>query len=210
LPHTGGGHSELGTALQFEARFKELIRAGAISLTFRYWHAPRVRVGAEYRVAPDITIRVGSITPSGRITAADARRSGFESVAALRAYLTRTVRGEARTLYRIEFERVTPAADPRARLARQPLDRGALRTLEAKLDAMDHRSPTGPWTRRVLEMIDAAPGRRAGDLAAAIGWETPRFKQHVRRLKTLGLTQSLEVGYRLSVRGRSLLAAADR
>ena len=32
------------------------------------------------------------------------------------------------------------------------------------------------------------------------------FKRDVRRLKELGLTESLEVGYRLSPRGRALLA----
>lgn len=31
--------------------------------------------------------------------------------------------------------------------------------------------------------------------------ETGRFKAHVRRLKGLGLTESLDIGYRLSARG---------
>ena len=47
---------------------------------------------------------------------------------------------------------------------------------------------------------------RAPDLAERVGRETPRFKADVRRLKALGLTESLEVGYRLSPRGRALLA----
>jgi hypothetical protein len=46
---------------------------------------------------------------------------------------------------------------------------------------------------------------RAGDLAAAAGREQPAFKTDVRKLKELGLTESLEVGYRLSPRGRALL-----
>lgn len=33
------------------------------------------------------------------------------------------------------------------------------------------------------------------------------FKANVRKLKELGLTESLEVGYRLSARGRALLDA---
>jgi hypothetical protein len=196
--------------MQFEARFKDLIRSDRVSLTFRYWRAPRVRVGVQYRVAPDVAIHIKSMAEATRITANDARKSGFESIDALRAYLTRFQRGTDRTLYRIEFERVASAADPRTRLAKQTLSGESLDELEAKLAAMDRRSATGPWTRRVLELIDASPGRRAGDLADAIGWETPRFKLHVRRLKALGLTHSLEVGYRLSVRGRSLLASASR
>ena len=39
------------------------------------------------------------------------------------------------------------------------------------------------------------------ELAAAAGQERAYFKLRVRRLKALGLTESLEVGYRLSPRG---------
>jgi hypothetical protein len=55
----------------------------------------------------------------------------------------------------------------------------------------------------VLDLIERFPGRRAGDLAAMLGWPTADFKQRVRRLKSLGLTLSLEVGYRLSPLGSS-------
>lgn len=54
-------------------------------------------------------------------------------------------------------------------------------------------------------MIDEHPGRRAAELAALAGRETLAFKADVRRLKELGLTESLEVGYRLSPRGGALL-----
>jgi ribosomal protein S19E (S16A) len=46
---------------------------------------------------------------------------------------------------------------------------------------------------------------RGFDLAAAAGRERHPFKTDVRKLKELGLTESLEVGYRLSPRGRALL-----
>jgi hypothetical protein len=52
-----------------------------------------------------------------------------------------------------------------------------------------------------LEVIAASPGVRAADLAARLGRETAPFKLDVRKLKALGLTLSLEVGYRLSPRG---------
>jgi hypothetical protein len=54
---------------------------------------------------------------------------------------------------------------------------------------------------------------RAADLAASVGREKHPFKVDVRKLKELGLTESLERGYRLSPRGRVLLerlGAADR
>ena len=75
---------------------------------------------------------------------------------------------------------------------------------------MDARDAAGPWTLTVLRMIGASPGTRAADLAARMNWETPPFKARVRRLKALGLTESLEVGYRLSLRGRSLLDIMTR
>ena len=51
--------------------------------------------------------------------------------------------------------------------------------------------------------------QRAADLAAGFGRETQPFKLDVRKLKNLGLTLSLEVGYRLSPRGEAYLAALD-
>ena len=194
----------------FQARFKTALRAGRLSLTYRYWGAPRVRSGAVYRIAPDLAIRVTSIELADAITEDDARRAGFETVAALRSYLTGQERGDGRSLYRIEFERVDAPPDPRAELAQRPVDTTASSDLRKRLAAMDTRSAAGPWTLTVLRMIGAAPGKRAADLAAQMQWETPQFKAHVRRLKALGLTESLEVGYRLSPRGRSLLDVKPR
>jgi hypothetical protein len=50
---------------------------------------------------------------------------------------------------------------------------------------------------------------RAPDLAAARGEETQAFKLDVRKLKALGLTKSLLVGYRISPRGRTVLTALE-
>jgi hypothetical protein len=44
---------------------------------------------------------------------------------------------------------------------------------------------------------------RAPDLAASFGRETQPFKIDVRKLKALGLTESLTVGYRISPRGQA-------
>ena len=57
----------------------------------------------------------------------------------------------------------------------------------------------------MLRLIADRPGVRAGDLAAESGRERLEFKADVRKLKALGLTESLEVGYRLSPRGRAYL-----
>ena len=73
----------------------------------------------------------------------------------------------------------------------------------AKLDA---GAPGGPWTRRFLELIHDKPAVRAGDLCTVVGMERLFFKAYVRKLKALGLTESLEVGYRLSPRGEAVLS----
>ena len=48
------------------------------------------------------------------------------------------------------------------------------------------------------------------DEGERLGRETLPFKVDVRKLKKLGLTQSFEVGYEISPRGRAFLAAARR
>jgi hypothetical protein len=77
--------------------------------------------------------------------------------------------------------------------------------LERRLARLDAASPRGPWTRAVVELIAVRPATRAADLAASFGRDTPSFKADVRKLKALGLTESLEVGYRLAPRGEALL-----
>ncbi|HVQ12710.1 MAG TPA: hypothetical protein VMS40_03930, partial [Vicinamibacterales bacterium] len=77
--------------------------------------------------------------------------------------------------------------------------------LIVRLDRLDARSDGAPWTRRVLSLIAGHPARRAGDLCKMAGQDKMAFKLNVRKLKTLGLTESLEVGYRLSPRGAALL-----
>jgi hypothetical protein len=67
------------------------------------------------------------------------------------------------------------------------------------------RSADGPWGESLLLLIEVRPAVRAPDLAAGVGTPTRTFKARVRQLKELGLTQSLEVGYRLSPRGRALV-----
>ena len=100
---------------------------------------------------------------------------------------------------------VRPAGpDPRDQLAADDdLTASEIAELDRRLARLDRAS--GPWTAATLVAIQANPGRRAGDLAAAAGRETRSFKLDVRKLKALGLTQSLQVGYRLSPRGEAYL-----
>ena len=79
-----------------------------------------------------------------------------------------------------------------------------------RLRRFDAHAVDGPWTRRTLEMIRSHPGVRAADLCRLIGQEKLRFKGNVRKLKSMGLTESLEIGYRLSPRGSAFLRTLDR
>ena len=64
---------------------------------------------------------------------------------------------------------------------------------------------------RVLERLHQprgdGGGRKLEAVAARLGRDRKSFKTDVRKLKELGLTESLEVGYRLSPRGRAWLQA---
>jgi hypothetical protein len=178
------------------------IRAGDITLAFRRWVRPTVKAGGTLLTAAGQlhigTIRVVAATA---ITAADARRAGYPSRQALIDDLNTRDVGD---IYRIELGALT--ADPRVALRARPAqtssDLHALREALARLDA---RAADGPWTTRVLRLIARHPGRRAGDLCREMGQEMLPFKANVRKLKALGLTESLEVGYRLSPRGSALL-----
>jgi len=84
-----------------------------------------------------------------------------------------------------------------------------LAELRRRLARLDRSNPRGPWTDATLRTIAAQPGVRAADLAAEAGVERLRWKADVRKLKALGLTESLEVGYRLSPRGAAYLSAQE-
>ena len=178
------------------------IATGEIDLAFRRWKRPTVRAGGTLRTRAGV-LSIDSVEPTSqrRISAEDASRAGFAS----RAELLRSLRPEGR-LYRIEFHRI--GDDPRAVLReRSEITDRERAELDARLDRMD-RSRGEPWTRRLLELIADRPETLAADLAAYLGMEKLPFKRDVRKLKELGLTESLLVGYRLSPRGRAYLEGA--
>ncbi len=178
------------------------IATGEIDLAFRRWKRPTVRAGGTLRTRAGV-LSIDSVEPTSQrlISAEDASRAGFAS----RAELLRSLRPEGR-LYRIEFHRI--GDDPRAVLReRSEITDRERAELDARLDRMD-RSRGEPWTRRLLELIADRPETLAADLAAYLGMEKLPFKRDVRKLKELGLTESLLVGYRLSPRGRAYLEGA--
>lgn len=178
------------------------IRAGDVDVAFRRWERPRVKVGTQMRTAVGL-VEITSVdrVPVRSLTAADARRAGAPSLAALRHGLDQV--HPERPVYRIGLRYA--GADPRHALREAVPDGPEIDAIVGWLDRLDRASPAGPWTRATLLLIDALPATRAPDLAARLGRDTPSFKINVRKLKERGLTESLDIGYRLSARGAAVL-----
>ncbi len=186
----------------FPKRFWDGIADGSVTVAYRWWTRPGAKAGGTQQspvgvLAVDAVERVALRA----ITAADAQAAGYPTRAALLADLAKH-RKPGAALHRIVFHYA--GEDPR-RALREDLDPAALEAVRARLERLDRASRRGPWTRAVLELIRDNPATLAADLAAQRGMQKLPFKADVRKLKALGLTESLPVGYRLSPRGQALL-----
>jgi hypothetical protein len=182
------------------------IEAGTIRLAFRRWRRPTVRSGGTLLTRGG-QVQIGSVDPvdTSQLTPQEAALAGFESLDALLAALNRRSEG---TIYRIELLGLEP--DLRVALREAPVGVDDIADLNQRLSRLDAASSIGPWTHSTLAVIRDNPGLRAGDLCRTVGQERVPFKVNVRKLKRLGLTISLEVGYRLSPRGEAYLAAREK
>ncbi len=190
--------------MQFTHDAHPAIAAGKITLTFRRWQRPHAKVGGHYTVG-GVVIEVDDIdhVPFASISAAELRRAGVEDKEALRALAAHSGPVEDDTiLHRIEFH----VAGPRSEPTPSPTDAATVAHVAAKLDRMDARSTHGVWTRETLRLIGACEGVVSTDLAEQLRRDRIAFKADVRKLKALGLTESLETGYRLTALGRLLVA----
>ena len=185
----------------FRQEFLDGIKNGGITVAFRRWRRPSVKTGGTLLTAVGL-LHIDEVSPVTleSITNTDARRAGYDSRDDLVTELTGRSDGR---LYRIELGALE--ADPRIALRKERASDSELPELIVRLERLDSPSSGVPWTRRMLDLIDAHPARRAGDLCKMASQDKMSFKLNVRKLKTLGLTESLEVGYRLSPRGAALL-----
>ena len=171
------------------------IADGSITVTFRTWTRPQAKVGGRYRIGGmliDATeVRQVSVD---EITDDDAHRAGETDRAALLARL-----GSGDTAWRVDFVFVGPD-DRIAR--RNDTSSEDLTDVMARLSRLDRN---GAWTRQTLQLIERYPGIVSTTLARQANQERPAFKLNVRKLKELGLTESLDIGYRLSLRGEAVL-----
>ncbi len=191
--------------MRFTKPFWAGIGDGSVTVAIRRWKKPTVVVGRPYRTGGGRVevISVDQIDHE-QLGTEDAVKAGYASVGELHAALPPPAAD--RSLYRVEF-RLLDEPDPRAVLAADDnLSADDLQAIATRLERFDGSSGHGPWTHATLRLIADHPGRRAPDLAEMVGRETKPFKLDVRKLKNLGLTLSLKIGYELSPRGIAYLA----
>ena len=191
--------------MQIPQRFHAGLADGSITLAFRRWRKPAARAGGRQRT-PVGELAIDAVDPVKieDVTEADARAAGYRDRAELLGELARYGHQDG-TTYRIALHLAGP--DPRVALReRAEITDDEWEAIGTRLARLDRASHHGPWTTTVLRLISERPAVRAPDLAASLGRETQPFKTDVRKLKEMGLTESLEVGYRLSPRGRTVLA----
>jgi hypothetical protein len=195
--------------LLFQKRFHEGLVSGAVTVTFRRWDKPHVRVGGRYRCHPIGVLEVDEVDKVvvKNIAVTDVKRAGFETRDELVQYI-RTAKkdddlDDETELYRVVLHH--GGDGDRIEIALEAdLSEEDILTIQSKLEKMDAKEA---WTEKTLALIEKHPRTAASQLAAKLGRETAPFKVDVRRLKKLGLTQSFEVGYEISPRGRAYLDA---
>ena len=182
----------------FRTKDLEAIMAGRVTIAFRRWKKVGARAGGQQRTQLGMVAidSVEEIDP-GTLTEADAKAANYPHLAALRAMFE----AQEGTCYRIRLHPGGP--DPREDLRNSADlsadDRAKIDKRLAKLDAET------PWTIATLECIRDNPAVVSTKLAETLGRERFALKDDIRKLKALGLTESLEVGYRLSPRGKAYL-----
>lgn len=180
---------------------------GSITLTFRTWQRPQAKPGGRYRVGGMlIEATAVSQVPVDGITDADARRAGEPDRDSLLRRMRLTPADGPTLVWRVEL-RYLGQDDRIERREQAQVSDEQLLAIRARLDRFDRAGSSGPWTRSTLRLIERYPGVVSTALARHAGQERPAFKLNVRKLKELGLTESLDVGYRLSPLGEVVVRA---
>ena len=180
------------------------LQEGGTVPAYRRWPVPRVRAGGTQLTAiGQVVFDAVTVVDEEDLTEQEAREAGAKDLAALRKALARNGTGK---VHRVDLRLAGP--DPRWELRERLPDAAEVTALTAKLDRLD-AGPSGPWTREVLRWIRDRPGVVSTVVAEHLGRERWGLKTDIRKLKALGLTVSLEVGYRLSPRGAAYLDATE-
>ena len=175
---------------------------GTVSHVYRRWDIPRAKAGGSQLTRFGV-IAIDDVreVELDQISEADARACGEKDLAGLTKWLMK--RPDDR-IFQITLHYAGP--DPRLALRAELPDDEEMLRIDAALDRLDAAKPSGPWTRFILEWIRDNPAVVSKVLATLLGRELQPMKTDIRKMKALGLTISLDVGYRLSPRGEAYLA----
>jgi len=184
----------------------EEIKAGKITVLFRRWSRPGAKAGGTQMTQGGVIgIDSVEVVSEDDVTEMDAREAGYPSKDDLLVHLN--YRDDPIYRMRVYFA----GDDPREALRENDdLSDSELNEIVAKLRKLDKNSKRGDWTQSYLQVIHDMPNTYSGLLADYLGLDIPSFKPWVRKLKALGLTESLHPGYKLSPRGERVLEALRR
>jgi hypothetical protein len=194
--------------LLFTANDHQRVISGEIRQTFRLWKYAHVKAGRTYPASFGGRLQISEVDlmPAAVVTQEDALLAGLtsiEEVWQMAGSHTKTIVTPDTMLFRVAFTYL-PELDGAPSLSDTALR--DIDTVVEKLRRMDASSRGGPWTATTLRLIAEHPARRAGDLMLMANRNhLASFKADVRKLKSLGLTVSLTVGYKLSEAGQKVL-----
>jgi hypothetical protein len=183
----------------FRTKDLEAIMSGRITTAFRRWKKVGAKAGGQQRTQLGMVAidSVEEIDPA-TLTEADAKAANYPDLASLHAMFD----AQEGKCYRIRLHAGGP--DPREALRN---DAGLTHDHRIKIDQkLAKLDAVSPWTKATLECIRDNPAVVSTRLAEILGCERFALKEDIRKLKALGLTESLEVGYRLSPRGAAYLS----
>ncbi|MEM8571524.1 MAG: hypothetical protein AAGG56_11490 [Pseudomonadota bacterium] len=188
----------------FKRAVLEKIANGEVDRAFRRWKRPTVKTGGRLRTAiGELAIVDVATVAFADLTETDARLAGYPDLTALAGDLSQDA---DRDIYRILLR--IAGTDAREALRNDDaLTHAQCVDIIGRLSRFDARMPVERLSASVLAWIEIWPDRRAQDMADEIGIDKAKLKAHIRKLKELGLTESRQVGYRLSPRGQRVLEA---
>lgn len=193
--------------LMFTSDDHERVAAGEITVTWRLWKYAHVKPGKLYASGFSFggSIAVDDVREvrAADITDADALEAGQADAQALiefaRSHTGREVSPDT-LLFRVRFH--FEAESP-------PKPAYSIEEVTKRLARLDKASRTGPWTRQTLRLIEENPGVVSRQLAPQMDMPRDDFKLNARKLKALGLTLSLPVGYELTELGQGYLDSLE-
>jgi hypothetical protein len=187
----------------FYEEFLKDLKAGKLKLAFRRWNKARVKIGTRLRTQLGVVevLDVAEVKEDD-VSKSDAKAAGYAG----RQQLLEELSNREGRLFRVQLKYA--GQDERINLRNQAkISATEFEELKKKLAGFERQ---GAWTHEALELIAKKPATLAAKLAKTLGLETQFFKRRVRQLKELGLTESLEVGYRISPRGKTYLQLLDK